>query len=107
MRNRKGKTTTKHGKIAGLSDTLAALDEVPEIKSVVAGRIYGGDRRTGQQHSNKVAYLSVQYQTPTGIKCMARSQDGGRQEVYLVTDWPELVAVKIAAMNAGKKKGTT
>lgn len=103
MRKRSGKVTNRHGKIAGLAEVLDHLQNVGEIKSIVAGSISGGDKRTGQQASNKTATLTVQYQTPTGLRCMAKSQDGGRQEVYVVTDWPEVVAVKIAAMNASRK----
>lgn len=73
--------------ISGLRDFLESIEDWPEIKSIIPGRI----KRTGIHTALK---LKVQYPTDTGLKCQAQS-GGAIQEVFVVTSVPDVLARKL------------
>ena len=66
----------EHAMIPGLRKLLEEIEPWPEIKSIVPGEI----RRSSSFVSLR---LVVQYQTQTGVKCLAKS-GGAVQEVFIV-----------------------
>lgn len=65
--------------ILPLLENLAALKT---IKSIIPGRI---NQRGG---SGMEPYLQLKYNTPTGIKVLAKTSSS-IQEVFVVTDYPD------------------
>lgn len=88
-RYRKGKVKREHGMIPGLPEILEKLSQVPEVTSIIPGRIRRVRRRTGGGCS-----LRVQSETGTGLKCAGRT-GSAVQEVFVVTNSPASVRTKI------------
>ena len=67
--------------IEGLKKLLGQIEPWEEIKSILTGEI---------KHTKSVSplTLSVQYETPTGVKCIAHSGTAV-QEVFIVTKKPQ------------------
>ncbi len=72
------KLTHKHHMIVGLRPFLEGIESWGEIMAIHVGRI----KRT--KTSAPKCVLKVQYATPTGLKCLARS-GAAVQEVFIVT----------------------
>jgi hypothetical protein len=92
-RYRKGKVKREHGMIPGLRQILEELSRVPEVTSIIPGRI----RRT-RNSSGAGCSLRVQSETGTGLKCVGRV-GGAVQEVFVVTNSPEVVRSAIGRRN--------
>jgi hypothetical protein len=92
-RYRKGKVKREHGMIPGLRQILEELSRVPEVTSIIPGRI----RRT-RNSSGAGCSLRVQSETGTGLKCVGRV-GSAVQEVFVVTNSPEVVRSAIGRRN--------
>jgi len=84
---RKGITKRQHGMIKGLSSLLQKIEDWPEVQSIIPGRIEKA------RSSGKVR-LRVNYITKSGLKVIARGERAA-QEVFFVTDDPELLSEKL------------
>ncbi|MEC9489029.1 MAG: DUF2103 domain-containing protein [Halanaerobium sp.] len=76
-----------------IEDVLPLLEEVAllsRVKSIIPGRI---NRRKG---SGVRPYLQMKYNTPTGIKAIAKNSSS-LQEVFIVTDYQEEVSIQLAS----------
>ncbi|MBI4120360.1 MAG: hypothetical protein HY454_02740 [Parcubacteria group bacterium] len=71
----------EHHMIQGLRQLLEQIEPWDEIKSIIPGEIKPAK-------SHKPLSLGVKYNTPTGIKCLARS-GSAVQEVFIVTSNPK------------------
>ena len=83
MRHRANNSKIKyeHNMIPGLRERLESIEGWEEIRSIIPGeicRIKGSGRRL---------QLSVQYQTQTGLKLLAKTSSSV-QEVFVVTTEP-------------------
>lgn len=87
-RARSSKIKYEHHMISGLRQLLEGIEDWPEIKSIIPGRI----SHTGK---NRPLVLKVQYQIETGLKCQAQSR-GAVQEVFIVTSKPDVISKKLA-----------
>ena len=67
-----------HHIIQGLRPLLESIQPWPEIKSIIPGRI---NRTASNSGDLKIKF---QYETPTGIKCLAIAK-GCVQEVFFVS----------------------
>ena len=83
MKHRAGSSKIKyqHDMIKGLRKLLEQIEPWGEIKSIIPGEI----RPTKSVIQLK---LDVQYDTPSGVKCLARS-GSAVQEVFIITSQPE------------------
>ena len=79
-RAKSSKIKYEHDMIKGLRKFLEQIEPWDEIKSIIPGKIHP---------TKSVARftLSVQYETLTGVKCLARS-GSAVQEVFIVTQDP-------------------
>ena len=82
------KIKTKHDLIDGLLKLLTVISAWPEVSAINPGPIKPTRRRKGEPIT-----LKVQYQTESGLKCLAQSQ--GIQEVFIVSSDPLAVIKKI------------
>ena len=83
---KKSKTKKQHDLITGLEQFLDKIEHWKEIDAINPGRIKPKEK--GSPFT-----LRIQYQTKSGLKCIARSQ--GVQEVFFVTSKPELLERKL------------
>lgn len=77
----------KHSIIQHLRHVLEEIEVWEEIKTIIPGRI----NRTKARSMFKIA---VQYQTSSGLKCIAKS-GGTVQEVFFVTVKPQELKERI------------
>ena len=77
----------EHGMIPGLERFLRTIEDWPEIIAILSGRI---TRRKG----NGAFSFNVQYETGSGLKCLAKNQ-GAVQEVFITTSEPEMLASRL------------
>lgn len=79
-RAKSSKIKYEHDMIDGLRKFLEQIESWDEIKSIIPGEIHP---------TKSVARftLSVQYETPTGVKCLAKSSSAV-QEVFITTQNP-------------------
>src|SRR5438552_3482910 len=83
MRHRgSSKIKYEHHMIQGLRQFLEKIQVWDEIKSIIPGEI----RPT---KASVLLRLEIKYDTPTGVKCLARS-GAAVQEVFIVTSSPEI-----------------
>ena len=89
MRLRQGSSKIKyqHGMIAGLRELLESIEDWPEFRSAIPG-VIRPTKGAGE------IVLRVQYVTPTGLKCLAKS-GAAVQEVFFVTDDADALKAKI------------
>jgi hypothetical protein len=80
-----GKIKTEHTIIAGLHQKLQTLSKIPEIKSIIPGRI----KSKGSSRDQVSIRLTIP--TSSGLKAIGKSQ-GASQELFIVTDHPQAVA---------------
>ncbi|KXS44933.1 MAG: hypothetical protein AWU54_637 [Candidatus Frackibacter sp. T328-2] len=76
------KIKQEHTIIEDILPLLEDLATLKTIKSIIPGRI---NRRSG---SGMEPYLQLKYNTPTGIKVLAKTSSSV-QEVFVVTDHPD------------------
>jgi len=81
------KIKREHTMIKGLDKALQKVEIWPEVDSILSGVI---TKRKGTSPFN----IQVQYQTDTGLKCLAKYQ-GSVQEVFIVTHSPKQIRQKI------------
>lgn len=82
MRHRgSSKIKRQHSIIDGLAELLETIESWEEIQSIVPGRI-------SATRSRQALTLTIQYNTPSGVKCMAKSGPA-IQEVFIATPKPE------------------
>jgi len=87
MRHRgHSKIKYEHHMIRGLRQLLEQIESWIEIKSIIPGEIK-------PTKSNKPLSMEIKYNTPTGIKCLARS-GSAVQEVFIVTSSPEALELR-------------
>ncbi len=86
-----GKIKTEHTIIEGLYDILQYLANVPEIQSIIPGKIM----RRGSSTPHPSIKLTIT--TPTGWKAIGKSK-GSMQDFFIVTDKPEVVKTIVAAL---------
>ena len=79
-RKKSSKIKYQHDMIKGLRKFLEQIESWDEIKSIIPGKI----RPT---KSVRQLTLKIQYETQTGVKCLARS-GSAVQEVFVVTQHP-------------------
>ena len=84
---RAGKIKVDHSIIDGLRTILERVEAWPEVGSIIPGRI----KPSGSHHAMR---LEVQYKTPSGLKAIAKG-NGGVQEVFFVSNSPDLLAQKL------------
>ena len=80
----------EHGMIEGLERYLRSIEDWPEIKSILTGVI---TRRKG----TSPFVFQVQYETETGLKCLAKYQ-GAVQEVFITTNDPKALAARLRTL---------
>ena len=78
----------EHTIIEELGPFLAKIEPWPEIKSILTGVI---TRRKGTSPFK----FQVQYQTETGLKCLAKYQ-GSVQEVFITSSSPDKLEAKLS-----------
>lgn len=89
MRHRgSSKIKYEHNMIQGLRQLLEQIEPWDEIKSIIPGEI----RPT---RSHRPLSLDVKYDTPTGVKCLAKS-GSAVQEVFIVTSNPGVFKQRLA-----------
>src|SRR5690606_12892930 len=96
-RYRQGKVKREHTIIEGLLPLLTSIAELPEVDSIIPGRI-NQRSRTGETG------LFFQYQTETGLKLLGRSKLAV-QEVFVVTSQPQAVLEALIARRLVKTPG--
>ncbi|MGM0601715.1 MAG: DUF2103 domain-containing protein [Bacillota bacterium] len=79
---RDNKIKQEHTIIEDIFPFLLEISRSKLIKSIIPGRI---NRRKG---SGVPAYLQLKYNTPSGIKVIAKNSSS-LQEVFIVTDYPD------------------
>lgn len=79
--------------ISGLRELLEQIEPWDEIKSIIPGKIRPA-RSAGQ------LILKVQYNTSSGVKCLAQS-NSAIQEVFIVTPQPELFKQRLERFLGG------
>lgn len=79
MKFRQSKIKVEHGMIKGLKKLLMKLSKQDYIQAIIPGRI--------KPSKSSKLYLTVQYTTDNGVKCIAKSD--GVQEVFFITDQPQ------------------
>jgi len=94
MKYRVAKIKYQHSIIQGLRDLLENIQNWEEIRSIIPGRINAKGRG---MKVNKGIILSFQYETPTGIKCLAKNKSSV-QEVFIVSNNKENLIKKINEM---------
>lgn len=77
----------EHSMLQGLRKWLESIESWTEIKSIIPARI----RRSG---SSGDLEIKVQYQTPTGVKCLARGK-GAVQEIFIVSSDPSALEKRL------------
>lgn len=85
----KGKIKTEHTIIKGLFELLLELASVDEIQSIIPGRIR---QRTS---SVKQPNIKVTTRTSSGLKALGKCA-GSSQELFIVTNKPDIVKDKIS-----------
>jgi len=85
------KLKLQHRIIVGLLELLKQVSSWTEVDTVFPGKI----ARTG--NISPRCRLHVQYKTPSGLKCLAKSGNEV-QEVFLVTSCQAAVAKKLAEL---------
>jgi hypothetical protein len=88
MTKTSGKLKYKHSMIEGLRVLLESIEPWEEIQSIIPGRI------EPHKSSKGGLKLKVQYNTNSGLKCIARNTTAV-QEVFIVTDQPDLLTKKL------------
>ncbi len=79
MRHRgSSKIKRQHSIIDGLDELLQLIEPWEEIQTIVPGRI-------NQTRSRQPLTLDIQYDTPSGVKCSAKSGPAV-QEVFISTN---------------------
>ncbi len=96
-RYRQGKVKREHTIIEGLLPLLTSIAELPEVNSIIPGRI-NQRSRTGETG------LFFQYQTETGLKLLGRSKLAV-QEVFVVTGQPQAVLEALVTRSLVKSPG--
>jgi hypothetical protein len=82
MRHRgSSKIKRQHSIIDGLEELLESIEDWEEIQTIVPGRIKA-------VRSRQPLGLDIQYDTPSGVKCIAKSGPAV-QEVFVATNNPE------------------
>ena len=80
----------QHAMIQGLRKFLEAIEDWDEIASIIPAQI---NRTKGSATGLRI---TVQTQTPSGIKCLARAS-GCVQEVFITTPQPEDLIAKLTS----------
>lgn len=89
MRHRgSSKIKRQHTIIDGLEELLETIESWEEIQSIVPGRI-------NSIRSRQALTLTIQYNTPSGVKCIAKS-GSATQEVFVATPKPEEFRKRLA-----------
>lgn len=83
----------EHSMIDGLRPLLESIEDWDEISSINPGEI----RRTKNVGGSNGCVLKVQYETASGLKCIAK---GSRsiQEVFIVSSCPDKLKDKIMVL---------
>ncbi len=85
-----GKIKKQHSMIKGLKKFLESIEQWEEIQGIVPGRI-------AKANLGGPLQLKIKYETISGIKAIANSY-GGVQEVFFITNTPELLLNKLEAL---------
>lgn len=85
---RSNKIKQEHSIIEDVLPLLETVAELSLVKSIIPGRI---NRRKG---SGIQPYIQLKYNTPTGIKAIAKNSSS-LQEIFIVTDQPEEVTEEL------------
>ncbi len=85
------KIKSRNSIIQGLGELLEKIEEWEEIMSIFPAKIKPVKKKQSQ------VKITVQQVTPTGLKCLARS-DGAVQEVFIVSNSPEALRTKLEAL---------
>jgi hypothetical protein len=72
--------------IKGLLKFLESIEDWEEIQGIIPGLI--------KPSKSSELELTIQYITPSGLKCLAKS-DGAVQEVFFVSSTPEALKTKL------------
>jgi hypothetical protein len=87
MRHRgSGKIKRQHSIIKGLYKLLQSIGQWEEVQAIIPGRISPSTNITN-------LHLTVQYQTKSGVKCLAKGESV--QEVFFITSQPEMLIKKL------------
>ncbi len=81
LKYRRHRVKREHGLLPGLAPVLEEIACHPAVKSIIPARINSAIAGSKVQ-------LSWKYETPTGVKLLAKS-GGGVQEIFVVTNDPE------------------
>ncbi len=84
------KIKREHSMIAGIENLLEILESWEEVISIIPGRI----NPVNKSHS---AHLKIQYETITGLKCIALSGPAV-QEVFIVTSDVDIFRMRLEAL---------
>lgn len=93
-----GKTTAKHSPIPGLFEAIKDIEKIRGVHSIIPGPIQSpkGGKGSGE------LTISVQYIAPEGyIRLLAR-KGNLRQEIRVVTRYPEETKERLEAALKGK-----
>ena len=85
-----GKIKKQHSIINGLQKLLESIEHWPEINSIIPGVI-------NQTSSFKHLEVDVKYQTSTGLKAIARSNNAV-QELFFVSNEPKALWTKLDSL---------
>lgn len=85
---RTNKIKREHTIIEDVQELLEDMALLPEVKSIIPGRI---NRRRG---SGMKPRLRIKYRTSSGFKLLAKNSSS-LQEIFLVTDEPDLIQVSL------------
>lgn len=88
-KHRRQNVKREHHLLQGLAPVLERLAVHPDVQSVIPARIKSAVRGSGVE-------LHLKYETPTGLKLLAKSA-GGVQEIFVVTG--NAAAVKAFILN--------
>lgn len=88
-KHRRQNVKREHHLLQGLAPVLERLAGHPAVQSVIPARIKSAIRGSGVE-------LQLKYETPTGLKLLAKSA-GGVQEIFVVTN--DAATVKAFILN--------
>ncbi len=89
---RTNKIKREHTIIDDIYPLLLKVAKFNEVHSIIPGRI---NRRSG---SGIRPYLQLKYNTPSGIKIIAKTSSS-LQEVFVVTDYPDEIMQLLKELN--------
>ena len=86
MKNKFKKVKTEHHIIEEFHKFLRKIEQNPDIKRIIPGRI------NRQQKGSSQIRFSISYPTPTGIKCIM-SKGATAQELFVICDKNSIQAI--------------